>query len=1198
MARQIIPINRFSGISDSEKEGLTSSFLWAQNCDYRTDPSKLTILPRTTKNSGSIVTGLILDGDRVGTNHYFYDDVGNIYKKTSGDVWTNEHTVSNSHGNGMVYFKEDDYLYYTNDIAIGRYGRISGTPAWSDDFLGAQGGIPLNLASMNLVAASSMYATAADSVSLSITGDITLEGYFKPASLPTAGSSMTLISKWNGSSDERSYVFDLYAASGYFGDGSDGALTVSTNTTQSPIDSACTGTAASYSLTATNVSFATGQKILIHQTKGTGAGKWERNEIASYTAGTITLSNALTNTYTSGAQVIVLLEYTNVTVNSGVTWTAKAWNGTVGGILAFLANGTITVTGTITATGKGFRGGASYEGGHSTAYQGEGISGTGSQSTAANGQGGGGGTPGVGSGYGGGGGGGNAANGETGTFNGSGTPGTGGGTAGSADLTTLLPGGGGGGGGVDNAGPAGDGGPGGGIIFAIGTDLVVTGSITANGSVGENQPAPGGSGAGGSILLKAQTATLGTALITATGGARNTYGSGYGGAGGTGRIHLDYYTSYTGTTSPTLDYAQDSGLVTNTTYQLRFGVSTDGTSTTQEVLTKSLSATPSTGNWYHWSVNWDASGAQAEFFANAVSQGTAVGAKTSIYDSTALFAIGAKFDASGNPETFFNGKFDDVRVWNDIRTSTELYNNKDVELTGSEANLQGYWQVDSAATDTTANANNLTLVNTPTYDTADVPFSSPTTRQDLDQSLDTSGQTTITATSASEAATAKQSFVPTKDPQKSIEINISDTGDDPDWTITVHDAQNRVIATKTLAFAEVHTGDNEFTFSTPWRPVLGQTYHFHVTTSTVTGAPAVVSTSSNDLETVDFHSYYQFLVEDDNHPIQKFLDFIAIGNERYLSKWDGITYTPHALTFPSNYHVRCLGFWREYLAIGITVGDTITDYEYGMLFFWDGVSDTYNFYRYVPEGAINSILSGDPMYFMAGYAGDLMKFDGGNPYKIRRMPNVKNSDVIEIHRKALTMWRALLHLGFSGTSTSTIIKRGVYSYGTLNQRLPETLSFDYTLSTGIIQDANTEIGMVFASGTNLYIAWKNGSSYGMDVVKPSNPCFATATYESLITDDNKIFGEKDGRTLRGYFKSIISGDSFALKYKIDRESDWATNTAESTAAAKESRFPLPTGDTRFNEVQVGVNIATTNTTSPEFYGMGFEYDDLKGERRV
>ena len=59
-----------------------------------------------------------------------------------------------------------------------------------------------------------------------------------------------------------------------FGDGSDGNLTISTNTTDTPIDSSCSGTSGTKSLSATNTSFTAGQIILIHQTRGTGVGAW------------------------------------------------------------------------------------------------------------------------------------------------------------------------------------------------------------------------------------------------------------------------------------------------------------------------------------------------------------------------------------------------------------------------------------------------------------------------------------------------------------------------------------------------------------------------------------------------------------------------------------------------------------------------------------------------------------------------------------------------------------------------------------------------------------------------------------------------------------------------------------------------------------------------------------------------------------
>lgn len=365
-----------------------------------------------------------------------------------------------------------------------------------------------------------------------------------------------------------------------FGDGSDGSLTISANTTEAPIDSSCSGTSGQTSLTATNASFAAGQLILIHQTRGTGVGAWELNKIASYSAGTITTTHSLCNTYTdsgaSQAQVRVMKQYTDVTINNGITYTAKAWNGDVGGIMAFFAKGTISgvTSGIINLNGNAGSGqsrvaGIGYVGGDGNptvegiGYRGEGTGGAGGdQSTSANGNGGGGGN--ATGGTAGGGGGGNATAGTNG--GGQNQGGTGGSSSGNASLTVMTFGGGGGGANTWSSPDADAGGSGGAILLMIAANIDLT-SLTINnkgGNSGDN--GYGGGGAGGSILFKAKTFTGGTNKALATGGTTN----GTGGAGSAGRIHLDYKTSYTGTTNPTLDVTQDSTIDTTTSSTASF----------------------------------------------------------------------------------------------------------------------------------------------------------------------------------------------------------------------------------------------------------------------------------------------------------------------------------------------------------------------------------------------------------------------------------------------------------------------------------------------------------------------------------------------------------------------------------------------------------------------------------------------------
>jgi len=337
-----------------------------------------------------------------------------------------------------------------------------------------------------------------------------------------------------------------------FGDGRDGDLTISVNTTDSPIDSSCYGTVGTNTLYATNSSFQAGQKVLIHQSRGINKGAWEINQIANYISGNITIAQPLKNTYIDGgasqAQVLVVKQYSSVTVTTGVSWNGKAWNGDVGGIFAFQASGKVIINGLITADGKGFSGG--YYRAMGVAYSGEGSIGESIIQNEANGNGGGGGQSYDGQ-WGGGGGGGNGTVGNNGSGNNLISQGKGGGISGDSNLSKVSFGGGGGGSFIDG-GTGGIGGIGGGFILISGSTITVSGTIQSNGGNGTKNQNGGGGGGGGSILLRAKSLSLNDNQVTAIGGWGGGKGDNerYGGDGGVGRIKLEYCENNFGATNP------------------------------------------------------------------------------------------------------------------------------------------------------------------------------------------------------------------------------------------------------------------------------------------------------------------------------------------------------------------------------------------------------------------------------------------------------------------------------------------------------------------------------------------------------------------------------------------------------------------------------------------------------------------------
>jgi len=351
-----------------------------------------------------------------------------------------------------------------------------------------------------------------------------------------------------------------------FGNGSAGSLNITSNTTASFTWASGSGSSGSKSLTAT-ASFSAGDIVLIHQSRGTGAGNWEINQVSSYTTGTVTLTNNMSYTYTdSGAsqcQVIKLPQYSGVNITAN--YTVPSWNGSVGGILPILCNGRVYINGgqiiadglvgsSSTTSSDGFNAqgglGAGYWGGrglrdgsHVDSEDGEGYSSARvareSVDTATD-------NGGCGCGFnnsdlnGSGSGGGNGTVGEDGNF------GDGGKVYNNTALTQMTFGGGGGGGGNghNNSADVSGGGGGGGIIMIFAREIICSsGYLLSRGGAGgdsshsdyQGRKASGGGGAGGSILLKAQTLNIGTDRIRTEGGD----GPDSGGTGGKGRIRLE-----------------------------------------------------------------------------------------------------------------------------------------------------------------------------------------------------------------------------------------------------------------------------------------------------------------------------------------------------------------------------------------------------------------------------------------------------------------------------------------------------------------------------------------------------------------------------------------------------------------------------------------------------------------------------------
>jgi len=334
---------------------------------------------------------------------------------------------------------------------------------------------------------------------------------------------------------------------------------------------------------------------------GLGAGRCALARVAGVDGGTtLALTAPLAATFPAGlAQVVVVPEYSSVTVAAGSALVASPWNGSTGGVLAFLSQGAVVNDGEISATGAGFRGGVSNAtqtctgpggfDGPPNAGKGEGVV-AGRFGPASTGRGdlangaGGGDTCNAG-----GGGGGNGGEGGIGVWaaQSSSVQGGLGGTALTyLPLSERLLFGGGGGAGQSNASEGGSGGSGGGVVWFRGLQLLGRGVVSADGVTGADagpfnpSDGAGGGGAGGTVSVHvsgvAQCAGLranggdggDTPEFQATGGP-----CGPGGGGGGGRIVVE---SSDATACPTSILGGNAGVQPDPTWPRYFGATPDG----------------------------------------------------------------------------------------------------------------------------------------------------------------------------------------------------------------------------------------------------------------------------------------------------------------------------------------------------------------------------------------------------------------------------------------------------------------------------------------------------------------------------------------------------------------------------------------------------------------------------------------------
>lgn len=124
------------------------------------------------------------------------------------------------------------------------------------------------------------------------------------------------------------------------------------------------------------------------------------------------------------------------------------------------------------------------------------------------------------------------------------------------------------------------------------------------------------------------------------------------------------------------------------------------------------------GNWHQIAATRDVANDNINIYVDGVLDVSMADNTTATLEGSSNFYIG-HWDYYGR---YFNGKIDDVSVWNTVLTSTQINNYMNCPPVGNESNLISYWKFEEATGTTASDAstnfsNDGLLTNGPTWDT-------------------------------------------------------------------------------------------------------------------------------------------------------------------------------------------------------------------------------------------------------------------------------------------------------------------------------------------------------------------------------------------------------------------------------------------------------------------------------------------------
>ena len=320
------------------------------------------------------------------------------------------------------------------------------------------------------------------------------------------------------------------------------------------------------------------------------------------------------------------------------------------------------------------------------------------------------------------------------------------------------------------------------------------------------------------------------------------------------------------------------------------------------------------------------------------------------------------------------------------------------------------------------------------------------------------------------------------------------------------------------------------------------------------------------------------------HPMIEQNLVLYIGDGNYLAQVDASTFTANALDIKTPLVIKSLGKISTDVLLGTYVADTVTKTE---IIRWNTWSVSFTTSDEIPENGINAFLPADNYVFVqAGEAGNIYMYNSSGMLELyKKIPgDYSPTKTATVHPNSVANFGGDILFGVSNV-TGNPCDELVYRIGRNSRNYPYIMDQPYPISQRSGSDfvlTGVEIGAILVVGSNMYVAWKNSTSYGVDKLDYSNKLDGAYI-------ESRVFAVNREQEIN-FMKSIVSYSSLpastdinmylsinyaAYTSALDKVDDTQRNIIES---ANESRA--------FTTMQLKMKVTTSSNSSPEIEGAG------------